>query len=323
MILAMCAGIRIANTEEKKAGRMKDICSCDVKDKELLALFREKLKHWKACLSDDNDCHSIYNQLNVLFWDHAVYKTFNEARRLSEETGDLSTGLQGTIINLLDKNFMDIQAIAIRRLTEVSSRDPDKEVYSLRRLIDEIRENSNLYIRENYVCYDGLAFDEAPGEDHHARYSRSSRQTRYDYLSGKDKDSRMRGDKLSSAVLVAMKKEIEKDFEITKEVRIYVNKWVVHAAANQNRKKHVQVLDNISLQKLDDCYQALIRIGKKIELLIDEFLLCSVPTPLFDQLENWDKPVVIKEDLKALKKYWDERSDEIEKWDEKATVVHR
>jgi hypothetical protein len=218
---------------------------------------------------------------------------------------------------------MDSQATAIRRLTDVSSKNPDKEVYSLRRLIDEIRENANLYTRENYVCYDGISFDDAPSDDRDVRYSRRSRQLRYDYLCGKDKDSRSRDDKLSSAVFATMGEEIEKDFKITNEVRIYVNKWVAHAAAPLNRRKYAQVLDEISLRKLDECYQALIRIGKKIELLIDEFLLCSVPTPIFNPLKNWDKPVVTTKDIKALREYWRERVKEIEKWGKEATIVPR
>lgn len=157
--------------------KMKDTCSCDVKDKELLASFRGKLKHWKTCLSDEKDCHSIYKQLTTLFWEHAIYRTFNEARRLSEETNDPSTGLQGTIIKLLDKNFMDSQATAIRRLT-----DQRKDVVSLRVLTDEIKDNVDLYTRENYVCYDGISFDEMPDDDDHVKYLRHSRQTRYDYL---------------------------------------------------------------------------------------------------------------------------------------------
>ncbi len=238
--------------------KMKDICSCDITDKELLACFREKLKHWKTCLSDEKDCHSIYNQLTRLFWDHAVYRTFNEARRLSKETDDPSTGLQGTIIDLLDRKFMDSQAIAIRRLT-----DQHKDAVSLRSLADEIKGNVALYTRENYVCYDGISFDEAPDDDDQVRYLRHSRQTRYDYLSGKDKCNRSRDDKLSSSVLAKMEEELTNDFVITEEVRLYVNKWVAHAAAQDNRGQHVGVLDNISLRKLDDCYQALIRIGKK------------------------------------------------------------
>lgn len=303
--------------------KMKDICSCDVKDKELLACFREKLKHWKTCLSDEKDYHSIYNQLTTLFWDHAVYRIFNEALRLSEETNDPSTGLQGTIIELLHKNFMDSQAIAIRRLTDVSYNKPDREVYSLRRLVDEIKANINLYTRENYVCYDGISFDEEPDDDDRVRAFRNSRQTRYDYLSGKDMNHCSRDDKLSSTVLAALEEGIEEDFKITREVRRYVNNWVAHAADPKNREKYAHVPDEVHLQKLDECYQALIRIGKKVELFIDEFLLCSVPTPIFDQLKNWDKPVVTTKDLKALREYWFERDREIENWAKEATIIHR
>jgi hypothetical protein len=51
-------------------------------------------------------------------------------------------------------------------------------------------------------------------------------------------------------------------------------------------------------------------------------LLCTVPIPQYDQLENWDKPVVIKKDLEALYEYWSERVKEITKWDREATIVH-
>jgi hypothetical protein len=295
--------------------KTKDICNCDVRDKELLARFRERLKHWKACLSDEKDYHSVYNQLTTLFWDHAVYRTFNEARRLSEETNDPSTGLQGTIIDLLDRNFMDSQAIAIRRLT-----DARKDVISLRSLINDIKENIGLYVRENYVCYDGISFDEAHDDDLVGGV-RNSRQICYDYLSGKDKDNRSRNDKLSPAVLAKMEEDVDKDFKIAEEVRLYVNKWVAHAADPNNRDQHIKVLDNISLHKLDQCYQTLIRIGKKVELLIDGFLLCSVPTPQFNQFNNWDKPIITTKEFKALREYWTLRCEEIEDWSKEATII--
>ena len=287
-------------------------------DKELLALFKEKMKYWKVCLSDEKDYHSIANQLTTLFWDHAVYTTFNEARRLSEETNDPSTGLQGTIIDLLDRNFMNSQAIAIRRLM-----DKSKDVVSLRSLIDNINTNFNLYKRENYLCYAGICFDDTPDEDWKVKYTRRHRQMCYDYLSGKNKDSRSRDDKLSSAVIDKMENENAKEFAITEEVWIYVNKWVAHAASKDNRGQHITVLDNISLRKLEECYQTLIRIGKRIELLIDDFLLCSVPTPQFDQFNNWDKPFIVSKDLCSLSEYWLSKSSEIENWAEKATIIHR
>ena len=294
---------------------MKNLCSCDVQDKELLALFREKLKRWKVCLSDAKDCHSIYNQLTKLFWNHTVYRTFNEARRLSIEINDPLTGLQGTIIELLDENYMNSQATALRCLT-----DRDSKVYSLRRLFDEIKCSISLYTRKNYVCYDEISYNENPGDDFRVNYIRKSRQAKYDILSGKDKDNRSINDAISQTVFAMIKKEIEKDFKIMRDIEIFVNNWVVHTAAPHKQRKHAHVLDKTSLKKLDDCYQAIIRIGKKIEIFLDDFLLCSVPTPTFDQLKNWDKPIVTTKDLKTLRNYWLKRDKEIENWAEEARL---
>lgn len=294
--------------------KWKNICECDVQDKELLKNFRDKLELWKNCLGS-SDIHSIFNQLTTLFWEHTVYRTFNEARRLSEETNDPSTGLQGTIIELIDKNFMKSQAIAIRCLT-----DRDKKAISLRRLFDDIKNSVSLYTRENYVGYDGISYDEISIDEFRINHKRNNRHAKYDFLSGKDKSNRSRSDTISSTVFTEMEKEIEKDFKIMRDVEIFVNNWVAHTAASWKRSKHVYVLDQTSLKKFDECYQAIIKIGKKIDFLIDEFLLCSVPTPSFDQLKNWDKSVVTTKDVEILRDYWLERDREIKNWSESARL---
>ena len=81
----------------------KDLVDCDVRDKEHLALFRAKLREWKKCLNDLQDPHSIFHQITTLMWDDTVWRTFNEARGLSERTQDPSTGLQNTLIDLIDR----------------------------------------------------------------------------------------------------------------------------------------------------------------------------------------------------------------------------
>ncbi|UCD57632.1 MAG: hypothetical protein JSV16_00550 [Candidatus Hydrogenedentota bacterium] len=292
----------------------KDICGCDVEDKELFAAFRQKLRKWKACLSDRDDDNSIFTQLASLFWDHAVFTTFNEARRLSEERKDPSTGLPGTVIDLLDRNFMDSQAVAIRRLSDPGSTDPNREVCSLRSLFTEIAENLHLYTRENYVCYDGLFYD-GPQNDDDLEAIHCYRQAKYDLLSGKNKDERRRDDRVSSTLFADMKKEIVNNFAIMDDVRQYVNKWVAHAAPAWQANRAARVLDRVTLKKFDDCYHASIRIGKKVAFLVDEDLVCMVPVPGgFDQFKNWDKPVVVKEAIEALDKYWDDRATEIDDW---------
>jgi hypothetical protein len=301
--------------------KMKDISICDVKDKRSLSLFREKIERWKSWLSDSEDCHSIANQLYRLFENSVVFRTFIEAIRLSERRNDPATGCPWTIIGLLDENFMDSQATAIRRLTDKGTKSS-----SLRNLFTQITKNVHLYTRENYVCYDGTSYcDEDPIDDselncqeHQAKWERSKRHQRYDVLSATNENTRSRKDRISPTVFRKITGEIERDFKVTEEVKTYVDKWVAHAEATRTLRKHDQVRHKISLHKFDKCYQALIRIGKKIELLTDDFLQYTVPAP---QLENWDKPLVMEKDLKALYKYWAQRVQQIEDWDKRAIVV--
>lgn len=114
---------------------------------------------------------------------------------------------------------------------------------------------------------------------------------------------------------------MENDLKRTEIVRRYANKFIAHAADRKNQQRLAEKLNQINLRTFDNCCQAIIRIGKKLGVLIDEFLLCSVPTPLFDQLKNWDKPAITTETLEPLRDYWRERSREIERWAQEAEVV--
>lgn len=293
----------------------KDICECDVEDKEHLALFREKLSRWKECATG-GDVHSVQNQIANLLWDDTVFRTFNEARRLSEETADPSTGLPGTMIELLDKNFMDSQVMAIRRLTDSQYRDPRRVVVSLPTLVAEVKEAVHLYSRENYVCYDGIPYAEAATDDERVRAMVSGRHHDYDRLAGCSSDGRSRHDRVKPTIFNDFAQE-QAEFEILKA---YANKYLAHAADPANRGRAQEVLDEISLCRFHKCYRALFRIVSVFGLLIDERILCEVPGPPSqgDQLRNWDRPIITGADRDKLYQYWRDREYEIDRWSEEA-----
>ena len=81
------------------------------------------------------------------------------------------------------------------------------------------------------------------------------------------------------------------------------------------------MLDKITLAYFDECYQSIIKIGKMLELLLDELLLCEVPLLMYDITKNWDKPAVTSNDISKLEAYWDRRLDEIKDWNEIATLI--
>ena len=75
---------------------MFDLWRADVQDKETLAIFRTKLLYLQKIFfgkGEENDVHSIFNQYQELVWNDAVYRTYNEARRISDITNSPKTGL--------------------------------------------------------------------------------------------------------------------------------------------------------------------------------------------------------------------------------------
>ena len=290
---------------------MKNLCECDVEDKESLAVFRNKMRRWHQTLTGD-DIHSIFNQIQDMIWNDTVYRTFNEARLLSEETNDPGTGLPGTIIELLDLSFLVSQTMAIRRLTDSHEWRPERSVYSLPSLVAEIKTSETLFTRENYVCYDGIPFE---GEklQHPQDKVHSSRNSIFDLLSCTDKDHRNRHDKINNKIF----KEIQREISKADLIRTYTNKFVAHAAAPDNRRAIDPELKRLSLRFIEDSYKAIITVGKHLERLTGATLIVELAIPQFDQLNSWDKPPITSKDKEKLYFYWEKRAEIFEGWQRK------
>ena len=295
----------------------KDLVDCDVQDKERLDRFRAKLREWKRCLNDENDPHSIQKQFETLIWEDAIYRTFYEACGLLENTKDTSIGLPTTFTELLRNGFFTRQLMAVRRLIEPLVYNPKKAVYSLRSLLDDIGENQQLFSRENYVCYDGLTYEQVSGENPRIEYCKNWRHSKYNILSGKTEGQRC--DPIKEGFFAGIKSH----FGTFSALEMYVNNFVAHASHPNNRPSPSQIEDQITLEYLDKCYRELFYIAKGIGLLLDDNCLCNVSVPNFDQLENWDKPIVTFEGKKNLYEYWGNRSEEIDEWSKEATDHYR
>jgi len=285
----------------KRVVNMEDICKCDVGDKEKLALFR---CHFISCqkILSGKDKHAITNQIQDIVWDDTVYRTYDEARRLSEESNNRKTGLSGTLIELIDNTFIVSQIMAIRRLIDPNEWRIERKVYSLPSIIAEIKINKHLYTRENYVCFDGLSY-EKKGLKRLDELENMKRHMNYDYLAETKETDRKRNDQISNNVFEELKRLLAK----TELIRSYSNKFIAHAAAPGNRTKTEERLRNLTLKYIEDCYIAIIKAGKILQKLLNRFLPVDLAVPNFDHLENWDKPIVTSADKKKLAIYWDNR----------------
>lgn len=290
---------------------MIDICDCDVQDKERLALFRLKRAEWKKCLIDDT--FSVSKQIMNMLWNDTVFRTINEARRLTYERSSNGIGFNGPLLELFDQGFGTSQVMAIRRLTDPNFYDPNRTVISLPRLIEDMKFNSDLITRENYVCYEGTAFEGVPYEKDGINWMHWKRKhENFDRLSKVPSDKHTRSDKIEKQVF----KELQKELKVCEGLRNYANKFVAHASDSRNR---INLTDNekrITLQRLDDCYQAIIRVASFIgAVILYEHPLGGVPVPQFDHLENLDKPMVSQDDIEKLHSFWSKRVKEVGRWD--------
>jgi len=287
-----------------------DICKCDVQDKELLAHFRKKRAEWKRCLIDDT--LSISNQITHLLWNDIVFRAFNEARKLSsaDKTGDI--GLNGPVINLLDEGFVASQIMSIRRLSDPNFLDPKKAVISLRRLIDDIADNLDIFTRENYICFEGTAYAVPSNDNKNNTWLHwQTKQKNFDHLSGVTETNRSRKDTIKKDVISSLRSDLDK----CKDLRSYANKFIAHTSDNFGRAKLTDSQKRITLEKLDEAYKSLVKVGT---FLVNEVLytepINGIPIPLHDQFLNLDKPVIKSNDISKLSNYWAKRVNEVEFW---------
>lgn len=247
-----------------------------------------------------------------MLWNDAVFRTFNEARRLTVERKSQKYGLNGPLIRLFDEGFVASQAMSIRRLTDKNFRNPGKAVISLVRVIDDIEKNIDLITRENYLCHDGTPYMEPNSMEDGIKWVHWTRkQANFDKLSGTTDDKRAGWDKMQKSVL----QNLHLELKICGSVRKYANKFIAHASDPEANPELTKEEKKITLDKLDACYRAIVRVASFLgAVLLYEHSLGGVPTPQYDQLKNLDIPMVAKADKEKLYAFWHERCRQVGAW---------
>jgi hypothetical protein len=290
---------------------MKDLCACEVDDKVKLALFIHKRDEWRRWIVG-NGPHAVQRQVMQMLWNDAIFRTFNEGRRLTTERKSKRYGLNGPLMRLLDYGFVSSQTMSIRRLTDRNFRDPEKAVISLVRAIDDIRENIDLITRENYLCHDGTSYV-VPNhaEDLNGWVKWKTKQANFDKLSETKHDKRDRLDKMQKSVL----NRLDQELKVCGSIRKYVNKFIAHASDPQTNPELTEEEKKITFDKLDTCYIAIVRVASFLGVqFLYEHSISDVPTPQYDQLKNLDVPMVARADMDKVYSFWAERCREVHTW---------
>lgn len=284
--------------------------ACDVSIAGFLQDLQPKLRRWKSIMAGD-DPNSVEKQIELLTWNDSIYRSYNEALGIaSKRKGSYAPA--PSLAEMIHDAFAVRQMMAVRRLLERKAKDEKKQVYSVRTVLHEIKENRMLITRENYVCYDGTKYTYDPfHKDWRAADTSEVRHLVFDSLSGKTSTNRTRSDLIESDLFDTLETRLEKD----RLLQTYINKYLAHGADPINRTR-VDSRQQVTLLYLQKLYKLVIWASNTIGKMIDQLVLTEVATPNFDQFEGWDNPLIRNTDKVKLTRYWSKRTDLYRTWSE-------
>ena len=288
--------------------------------------LKEKFKEWEKMLVG-KDQHSIRNQIYDMIWDYAVFQCINESRKYAAKDDKGDTKRNKMIHYFIDQSFFKTQLLSIRNLLDKEMSTGKRSVYSLYRLVQDMKNNHELLTRKDILAVHGLPYDYekamagfdytkgpvivpqniARSEDIHRRI---------DSMTGIASDKRSRDDLIPNDIL----KQFDDKLASIEELCKYVDKYIAHSAAPDSRKA---IPDEIK-EALGKILNAQKIICETARFIGNDLLFCGFGEVLsisrcgqfdqFDLFEYLDEPIASEETIKKLRGFWEEYRRETEQW---------
>lgn len=285
--------------------------------------LRKKLVEWKSWMGHDDD-HTIYSQIHQMLWEDAVFRMVNECWRICPGSDDGGIRFNSDIHGLIVRNFLQIQAIYIRRLAEKNDeKKPTKSVVSLRRLLDEALETAPLLRRRVFLEAHVLPYDTHEGEgtpwvggmqpptpELNARRRAASVHKDFDSWNFVTEETRRPEDGLKPEIL----QDLQSKLDVCESIKQFVDKNVAHAAHQSNRFQIPSEAQTICLGKIWKCHKSICLVAST---LCSTVLLEDFPSPLpgcHDQLEHLDQPWIQPDQAELIRDEWDKHREEVQGW---------
>jgi hypothetical protein len=324
-------------TERPDMAYHYEIDQCDVAGKTLLQTYRDKRSEWLFLFAHDPD-HAIWKQISTMLWNDAVFRTANEARRLSRLGGYQSSARNWSIARFMDHGFVAVQTLSVRKLMEKAANDPARQVVSLRRVLDDVRRHRHLITRENYIAHDGLPYDPEPGRQAYYKKAISESRAgvhmewlstagpdawataemmheRFDRLCDVERSDRSRTDLVSEAVFDRIETILREAG--CNDIVKYGNKFVAHAADEHSRATLLDGRFGISLDSIARCHEGICRAAIALYgPILYEGSGGLFPIPQFDHFENLEAPFLSPDHVDELSAFWQANVERIESWTE-------
>ena len=271
-----------------------------------MCVLSKKFAEWEKWYSEEGD--SVCAQIREMLIDAAVFNVINESRKYVKTDSEGNPRLNDMVHGFINRNFFKTQALSIRKLCA------NDNVYSLRRLINDIKGNKVYLTRENILCAFDLPYDyeNAINEGHYKNESKlimkgahsENVHKNIDLLTETNSTKRQPSDVIKDSVIERLTKRLDKCEPIVN----YVNKVVAHTTNKRSLR--------ISLAKIHMAHCRIIRTAEFIgqRLLYKSSGQTKLPAFAYDVFEHFEKPWATEETVEKLEEFWDKYERHIERW---------
>jgi hypothetical protein len=296
---------------------------CDVVDRKKLQRYRDKRYEWLSWYElRKGEPNTIQQQLFSMMFLDMAYRLLASARQSTDQEVTFSAQ-SGLLAHFLDQGYVATQVLAIRKLL-----DGRKDVFSLRRLLEDMSDHRNLITRENYVCHDGLPYDsegwqsqaqgvevkiwgiQAPGL---GRFLGSrARHEMFDKLSGVPPAARQREDLIKVEIFAKLKKLLMNT--TAEKIVLLSHKFFAHAATGDSRG--TLAFSGIKLSDVDEVQAAFVRVERAITdlLLFIAIARDVVPMPPLGMFKGLEYPYASAKAINNMDTIWDQLTEERNQW---------
>lgn len=271
--------------------------------------FNDKRNEWIRYLSP-NDGNNVLTQVHQMIYGTAVIRMVLEAIRIAPREEPSGTPrLNWLVLRSTIDWYFDSQFVAIRRVL-----DTGKGVFSLRRLVNDLRENNRLLTRKNLCHAAGVSFVHDPtkseDEPHNDPWRIREWHAAIDRLCSVSPTNRSPDDAVPKSLFDRLSKRLD---DAGKRIVAHVDEFVAHACKPECRK--LTDRDKITLADLDAAHEVICRTCD----FIDSFLLRNTSHAFlaivcYDKFAHVDAPLVTTNQVASLDQHWRAYEDRTRDW---------
>ncbi len=283
----------------------------------------ERIKRWQEAFRDDTT--GIHTTVQDLLWNYAAFQTTVQIVHLASERQDEGATLNQMLFNLIHEGYRSSMLLGTRRLLDKHALKGPKGVYSIRSVVNDVKESRGWLNRKIYVEnvhgaeYDNkrlrlemdrdLASGNGPVWESRELIKSDDAHRCFDELCGKAPLDRASDDLVDPAIFV----RIEARLASLDKIANYATTHVAHSG-NEESRHTGRSFENFNIHEARSTLKQLKEVSTLVGVWFANEGSADLATFLGDQFEGLDQPIVRSSDIQKLEQHWQAMDSEIATW---------